>query len=74
MTMLGKLVACAIAACVVFRSDPCHDRTVTQPADDLTDDELLRYSRHILLDELGVDGQARMTRLDTIGRSAGTMS
>jgi len=25
----------------------------------LTDDELLRYSRHILLDEIGIEGQAR---------------
>ena len=27
---------------------------------ELTDDELLRYSRHILLEEVGVDGQARI--------------
>jgi molybdopterin/thiamine biosynthesis adenylyltransferase len=26
----------------------------------LTDDQLLRYSRHILLDEIGVEGQARL--------------
>ena len=26
----------------------------------MTDDELLRYSRHILLDELGIEGQARL--------------
>ncbi len=26
----------------------------------MTDDELLRYSRHILLDEIGVEGQARL--------------
>jgi molybdopterin/thiamine biosynthesis adenylyltransferase len=26
----------------------------------VTDDDLLRYSRHILLDEIGIDGQARL--------------
>ena len=26
----------------------------------MTDDELLRYSRHILLDELGIEGQQRI--------------
>jgi molybdopterin/thiamine biosynthesis adenylyltransferase len=26
----------------------------------MNDDELLRYSRHILLDEIGVEGQARL--------------
>ena len=24
----------------------------------MTDDDLLRYSRHILLDEIGIEGQA----------------
>lgn len=28
--------------------------------DDLTDDQLLRYSRHIMLNEIGVEGQARI--------------
>ena len=28
----------------------------------MTDDQLLRYSRHILLDELGIDGQERIAR------------
>jgi molybdopterin/thiamine biosynthesis adenylyltransferase len=26
----------------------------------MTDDQLLRYSRHILLNELGIDGQERI--------------
>ena len=26
----------------------------------MTDDQLLRYSRHILLDELGIEGQQRL--------------
>ncbi|HKB53470.1 MAG TPA: molybdopterin biosynthesis protein MoeB, partial [Ramlibacter sp.] len=26
----------------------------------MTDDQLLRYSRHILLEEIGVDGQERL--------------
>jgi molybdopterin-synthase adenylyltransferase len=30
------------------------------PHDTLNDDELLRYSRHILLDELGIEGQRRL--------------
>ena len=29
--------------------------------DGMTDEQLLRYSRHILLDELGVEGQQRLT-------------
>ncbi|QDQ28878.1 HesA/MoeB/ThiF family protein [Chitinimonas arctica] len=30
------------------------------PELDLSDDELLRYSRHILLDEIGIEGQTRL--------------
>ena len=26
----------------------------------MTDEQLLRYSRHILLDEIGIEGQARL--------------
>ena len=26
----------------------------------MTDDQLLRYSRHILLDEMGIEGQERV--------------
>ena len=26
----------------------------------MTDDQLLRYSRHILLDEIGIEGQERL--------------
>lgn len=33
---------------------------MTTPHDTLNDDELLRYSRHILLDELGIEGQRRL--------------
>jgi molybdopterin/thiamine biosynthesis adenylyltransferase len=33
---------------------------VNPTANDLTDDQLLRYSRHILLDDIGVEGQARL--------------
>lgn len=38
--------------------------TITNPATapaDLNDDQLLRYSRHILLDDIGVEGQSRIT-------------
>ena len=28
----------------------------------MTDDQLLRYSRHILLDEIGIEGQQRLLR------------
>jgi len=31
-----------------------------EPNDGMTDEQLLRYSRHILLDELGVEGQERL--------------
>lgn len=33
-----------------------------EPDDDLNDAQLLRYSRHILLDDLGVEGQRRIVR------------
>ncbi len=33
---------------------------MTPTSDTLNDDELLRYSRHILLDELGIEGQRRL--------------
>jgi len=37
----------------------------------MTDDELLRYSRHILLDEIGVDGQARIRAAHALVIGAG---
>jgi molybdopterin/thiamine biosynthesis adenylyltransferase len=45
---------------------PAAVRTLARPtgivvsARAMTDEELLRYSRHILLDEIGIDGQARI--------------
>lgn len=37
----------------------------------MTDDELLRYSRHILLDEIGVEGQARIRAASMLVIGAG---
>jgi molybdopterin-synthase adenylyltransferase len=37
----------------------------------MTDDQLLRYSRHILLDELGVEGQARLAAAHVLVIGAG---
>lgn len=37
----------------------------------MTDDELLRYSRHLLLDEIGVEGQARLTAAHALLVGAG---
>ncbi len=37
----------------------------------MTDDELLRYSRHILLDEIGVEGQARLLQARALVIGAG---
>jgi molybdopterin/thiamine biosynthesis adenylyltransferase len=37
----------------------------------MTDDQLLRYSRHILLDELGVEGQARIGQARALVIGAG---
>jgi len=37
----------------------------------MTDDQLLRYSRHILLDEIGVDGQERLTASHALVIGAG---
>ncbi|MGZ5848476.1 MAG: HesA/MoeB/ThiF family protein, partial [Ramlibacter sp.] len=37
----------------------------------MTDDDLLRYSRHILLDEIGVEGQERIARSHVLVIGAG---
>ena len=37
----------------------------------MTDDQLLRYSRHILLDEVGIDGQERITAAHALVIGAG---
>ena len=37
----------------------------------MTDDQLLRYSRHILLDEIGIDGQARLLQSHALVIGAG---
>lgn len=37
----------------------------------MTDDQLLRYSRHILLDDLGVEGQARLAAAQVLVIGAG---
>jgi molybdopterin/thiamine biosynthesis adenylyltransferase len=37
----------------------------------MTDDDLLRYSRHILLEEIGVEGQERLTRSHALVIGAG---
>ena len=37
----------------------------------MTDDQLLRYSRHILLDELGIEGQQRLLAAHTLVIGAG---
>ncbi len=38
---------------------------------DLTDEELLRYSRHILLDDIGIEGQARIANAKVLVVGAG---
>ncbi|HEX5683009.1 MAG TPA: ThiF family adenylyltransferase, partial [Ideonella sp.] len=37
----------------------------------MTDDDLLRYSRHILLDEIGIEGQARLSTSHALVIGAG---
>ena len=37
----------------------------------MTDDDLLRYSRHILLEEIGIEGQARWLRSHALVIGAG---
>jgi molybdopterin/thiamine biosynthesis adenylyltransferase len=39
---------------------PVHLQTETSPKSSMNDNQLLRYSRHILLDEIGIEGQARL--------------
>ena len=39
--------------------------------DGLSDEQLLRYSRHILLDELGVEGQQRLLEAHALVIGAG---
>ena len=38
---------------------------------DLNDEELLRYSRHILLDEIGIEGQSRIASAKVLVVGAG---
>ena len=40
-------------------------------ADELSDDQLLRYSRHILLDEIGIEGQRRLLQSHALVIGAG---
>jgi molybdopterin-synthase adenylyltransferase len=37
----------------------------------MTDDQLLRYSRHILLDEIGIEGQAKIVNTHALVIGAG---
>ena len=37
----------------------------------MNDDQLLRYSRHILLDEIGIEGQARLLNSHALVIGAG---
>ncbi|MDX1668399.1 MAG: ThiF family adenylyltransferase, partial [Limnobacter sp.] len=37
----------------------------------MTDEELLRYSRHILLDEIGIEGQSRLANSKVLIVGAG---
>ena len=41
------------------------------PANLMTDDQLLRYSRHILLDEVGIEGQERILAAHALVVGAG---
>ncbi len=43
----------------------------TTAQDELNDEELLRYSRHILLDELGIEGQRRLLNAHALVIGAG---
>ena len=45
--------------------------TAPPPAYDLSDDQLLRYSRHILLDDIGTPGQERLLRSHALVIGAG---
>jgi len=42
-----------------------------RPAPGLSDDELLRHSRHLLLDEIGIEGQARISAAHVLVIGAG---
>jgi molybdopterin/thiamine biosynthesis adenylyltransferase len=44
---------------------------MSDPIDDLSDAQLLRYSRHILLDELGIEGQRRLLQSHALVIGAG---
>lgn len=43
----------------------------TEPLPELSDTQLLRYSRHILLDEIGIEGQQRLLRSRALVIGAG---
>src|SRR4029079_18163049 len=50
----------------------CHGRFPFQaPALAMTDDDLLRYSRHLLLDDIGIEGQQRLLNAHAVVIGAG---
>src|SRR6516164_11646469 len=64
-------MACGVCARTARRSSPSRSRSTARPDDGkrvvmsndeaaFTRDELLRYSRHLALPEVGLDGQARL--------------
>lgn len=48
-----------------------HMKALVEPGRTLTDDELLRYSRHLLIPEVGVEGQARLLNAKVLCIGAG---
>ena len=44
---------------------------MSQPADELTDDQLERYARHVILDEVGEEGQLKLLRSRVLVVGAG---
>ena len=47
------------------------DAMTTRAKDDLNDSQLRRYSRHILLDDIGVEGQRRLAKSHALAVGAG---
>jgi hypothetical protein len=56
---------------LIFASSPGLPCPLRSPLPSMTDDQLLRYSRHILLDEIGIEGQDKLLKARVLIVGAG---
>ena len=52
-------------------SPPCRCHPLVEPAAELTIDEVRRYSRHLIIPDVGMDGQKRLKNAKVLCVGAG---